>query len=173
MRVSGVELSFHAEEPGVHVDLHLFRHQCLAAGSEVVVLPKRSDLAQLLLSLFRNIEDVAVALLKQIQLVHDELHRVLRKDRRAAVDGGLIADQDRFILNINIHLCQNILQHQRSLHDRGLIQILLIGFRSQDRALCVDVGFLIQDALAVCLHSGCQRSEMCFVFHLALLYFLS
>ena len=165
--VSCVELALHAKEPCVHVDLHLFRHKRLAAGAEVVVLPERSDLAQLLLGLFRNIEDVAVSLLKQVKLVHDELHRVLREDRRSAVDGGLISDQNGLVLNINIHLCQNILQHQRSLHDRRLIQILLIGFCGQDSTLCVDIGFLIQDALAVCLHSGCQGSEMCFVFHLA------
>ena len=163
--VSCVELALHAKESGVHVDLHLLRDQRLTAGAEVVVLPEGSDLAQLLLSLFRNIEDIAVALLKQVELIHDELHRVLRKDRRAAVDGGLISDQNGLVLNIYIHFCQNILKHQRSLHDCRLIQILLIGFCSQDSTLCVDVGLLIQNALAVCLHSGCQRSEMCFVFH--------
>ena len=167
MCVSCVELALHAKESGVHVDLHLFRHKRLASGSEVVVLPEGSDLSELLLGLFRNIEDIAVSLLKQVKLIHDELHRVLRKDRRSAVDGGLISDQNGLVLNIYIHFCQNILKHQRSLHDCRLIQILLIGFCSQDSTLCVDVGLLIQNALAVCLHSGCQGSEMCFVFHLA------
>ena len=169
--VAGVELTLHAEESCIHIDLHLFRNQRLSAGAEVVVLPEGSDLAQLLLSLFRNIEDIAVAFLKQIQLVQDELHRVLRKDRSAAVDRGLVADKDCLVFNINIHLGQNVLQHQRSLHDRRLIEILLIGFRSQDCALCVDIGLLIKDALAIGLHPGGQGSEMCFVFHKKLLYY--
>ena len=172
MRVTGVEFAFHAKEPRIHIDLHLFGDQGLSAGPQVIVLPERGDLLQLPFGLFRNIENIAVTLFKQIQLVQDELHRIFREDRRAAVHRRLIADQDRLVFNIDIHLCQNILQHQRPLHDRRLMQILFIGFCSQDSTLCVDIRFLVQDALTIRLHSGRQGSEMRFVFHLASPLFL-
>ena len=163
--IARVQLAFHAEEAGVHVDLHFFRHQRLAAGAEIVVLPEGGDVPQLLFGLFRNIEDVAVTLLEEVQLVHDELHGVLREDRCAAVHRGLVADEDRLIFNVNIHPGQNVLEHQRPLHDRGLVHVLFISFRGQDCALRVDVGLLVQDALAVCLHSGGKGSELRFVLH--------
>ena len=85
VRIARIQFAFHAEEAGVHVDLHFFRHQRLAAGAEIVVLPEGGDVPQLLFGLFRNMEDIAVALLEKIKFVHDELHRVLREDRRTAV----------------------------------------------------------------------------------------
>ena len=165
MSVTCIELTFHTEESGIHIYLHFFRYKGLPSCSQVVVLPEWSYLTKLPLCLFRDIEDIAVTLLEKIQFVHNELHSILWENRRSAIDGRLITGQQGLVLNIYIHLRKNVLQHQCPLHYRRLIQILLIAFCCKDSALCIYIWFLIQNTLAICLHSWCQGSEMRYIFH--------
>ncbi len=89
--VAGVEFAFHAKEAGLHEDGDLLGQQGLAAGAQVVVLPEGGDGADLVFGFLGDVEDVAVALLEEVQLVEHEFQGVLREHRRVAVLGGLVA----------------------------------------------------------------------------------
>ena len=153
--IACVQLAFHSEEAGVHIDLHLFGNQHLATGTEVVVLPEGGNGAQLLFGFFGDVEYIAVPLLEQVQLIHNEFQSVLRENRSILVRGCLVAHQNSFILDIDGHFLKDVLQHQRPLHDRALMYIGLVAFRCQQRTLGIDIRLFIQDTFPEGLHPGC------------------
>ncbi len=170
MRVTGVELALHAKDAGFHEYTDFLGQQRLAAGAQVVVLPERRDVTQLLLRLLRDVEHVAVSFFEQIQLFQDEVHRILRENGRVAVFGGLIAGQQRLILDIDAHMLQNFFEHQRPRHHARLILIFLIGLCGQNGALGVHIRLFVQHLLAEGFHPGRQGSKVFRVFHKALSY---
>ena len=167
--VAGVELALHAENAGLHEHADLVGQQGAAAGAKVVVLPEGGNGAELALGVLGDVEHVAVALFKCVQLVHDELQGVLGEDGGIAVLGSLVARQQGLVLDVDGHFVQDVLQHQRALHDAGLVAVRLVGLCGQNGALRVDVGFLVQDLLAEGLHAGRQCAEVLGVFHSRLL----
>ena len=156
MCITRIQLPFHSEDACFHKYGHFIRKQRLTSGSEVVILPERSDGSQLLLCLLGDIENVTVSFLEQIQLIHDEFQCVFRKYRSISVFGCLIAGQQRFIFNINGHVFENLFQHQCSHHDARLIFILFICLCRKNSTFRIYIRFFIQNFLTECLHSFCQ-----------------
>ena len=152
MRIARVELALHAKDAGLHKDADLVRQKRLTSGAKIVVFPERRDVAQLLLGFLRDVEYVAVPLFKQIQLLEHKAHGVFREDRRVHVLGRLIAGKQRFVLNIDRHVLQDLFEHKRPCHDAGLILIFLISLRCQNGALGIDVRLFIQHFFTECLH---------------------
>ena len=161
--VTGVELALHAEDAGLHVDLDLLGQKGLAAGAQVVVVPEGREVAELLLGLLRDVEDVAVALLEGVELVDHELHRVLGEDRGVPVLGGLVARDERLVLDVDRHVVEDLLEHEGALHHVGLVLVLAVGLRRQHGALGVDVGLLVEHLLAERLHARRELSEVALV----------
>ena len=169
---AGIQLSFHAKDTGLHEYADLIRQQSLTTCPQIVVIPERCDRTQLLLCFFCDIEDIAIPQLKLIQLIDDKAHRILRKNRRIAVLGSLIAGQQRLILNIDAHMSQNMLQHQCPFHHIWLILMCPISFCYQQRALSIDIRLFIQDFFTEGLHTLRQRTKMFLIFHFLYLLFI-
>lgn len=165
MRVAGVELAFHAKHAGFHEHLHSVGNERLAFGAEVVVVPKRGDRAKLRLRFVGDVKNVPVALFKQVEFVEHKLERVFRENGRVAVFGRLVAGQQRFRFDINRHLVQDLLQHQRPHHDLRLVLILLIRLGCQHGALGVDIRFLVEHRFAKGVHPFGQRAKVFGWFH--------
>ena len=158
--VAGVELALHAKEAGLHVDLDLVGQKRLPTGAQVVVLPEGREVTELLLGLLGDVEGVAVALLEGVKLVQDELHRVLGEDGGVPVLGGLVARDEGLVLDVDRHVVEDVLEHERALHHVGLVLVGAIGLGGQHRALGVDVGLLVEHLLAERLHAGRELSEV-------------
>ena len=152
MRIARVELALHAKDAGFHEYTDFLRQKRLTSGAKIVIFPERRDVAQLLLGFLRDVEYVAVPLFKQIQLLEHKAHGVFREDRRVHVLGRLIAGKQRFVLNIDRHVLQDLFEHKRPCHDAGLILIFLISLRCQNGALGIDVRLFIQHFFTECLH---------------------
>ena len=165
MRIAGVQLALHTEDARLHEDADLVRQQHAAAVAERVVLPERRDAPQLFFRFFCNIEDIAVALLEQVELIHDEFHRVLWEDRRVAVLRRLVAAEERLVLNVDRHVAEDRLEHAGAQQHARQVAVLLVHPRRDDGALRVDVRFLVEYFLAEGLHARRQSSEMLCVFH--------
>ena len=165
MRVAGVELALHAKEAGLHVDLHLVGNQRHALVAQGLSLPEGGDVADLPLGLLRDVKDVAVALLKEVQLLEHKAQRVLGEDRCRLVGTGLVAGDGRLGLDVDGHVVEDVLEHQRAAHDRGEMLGLTVGLGGEDGALGVDVGLLVDDLLAVGLHARGELTEMRDVLH--------
>ena len=164
--VAGVQLALHAEQAGLHVHGHLVRHDGPTPGPQAVVLPEGGDGAQGFLGLFGNVEHVAVPLLEQVQLVDDEAHRVLREHGGVPVGGGLVARQQALVLDVDGHLLQDVLQHQRPAHHRRLVAVGLIDLGTQQGALGVHIGLLLQYGFTVSVHALRQAAEAGLVHHI-------
>ena len=152
MRIARVELALHAKDAGFHEYTDFLRQKRLTSGAKIVIFPERRDVAQLLLGFLRDVEYVAVPLFKQIQLLEHKAHGVFREDRRVHVLGRLIAGKQRFVLNIDRHVLQDLFEHKRPCHDAGLILIFLISLRCQNGALGIDVRLFVQHFFTECLH---------------------
>ena len=108
VRVAGVQLALHAKDARLHEDGDLIGQQRLTASAQVVVLPEGGDIAYGLLVGLRHIEDVSVALLERVQLVHHKAQRVFGKDRGVAVFGGLVASDEGLVLYVDAHVIKDV-----------------------------------------------------------------
>ena len=153
MGVSSVQLAFHAKQAGLHKDADFVGQKGFATGAEIVILPEGSDGPKLFFGFLGDVEHVAVALLEQIQLIHDEFQGIFGENGSIAVLGSLISCEKGFIFNIDGHMLQNLLQHQGTHHDPGLVQAFTVSLRGPDGTLGVHIGFLIQNFFAKSLHA--------------------
>ncbi len=168
MRVARVQLAFHAEDARLHENIDFFRQQRFTSRAEVVILPERRDVPELLFGFLGDVKHVAVSFLEKIQLGHHEFHRVFREDRRVPVLGRLIAYEQRFVFDVNAHVLEDILEHPRSGHHPRLIEILFVAFGRENGAFGVNIRLLVQNFFAKFLHSCGQRPKMFCVFHICL-----
>ena len=165
MGVAGVELALHSEDARLHEDGDLVRQERLAASAQVVVLPEGRDVAELPLGLLGDVEHVAVALLELVELVDHEAKGVLGEDGGVAVLSRLVAADEGLVLDVDRHLVEDPLEHERAPHDGRLVLARLVGFCGENRTLGVDEGFLVEDLLAEGLHATSQYSEVLPVLH--------
>ena len=132
---------------------------------QAIIFPEWRNVAKLLLSLFRDIENIAVTLLKLVKLVNHKAHSVFGENGRVAIFSCLIANNERFILNVNRHFFEDIFQTERTFHDWRLILIRFISLRYKNCPLRVYIRFLVECFFTEGLHTFRQGSEMLFVLH--------
>ena len=158
--VARVQLALHSEQASLHIDGHLVGNQGVAPGAQVVVPPEGRDAPQVLLGRLRDVKHVAVPLFKRVQLVHHEVQRIFREYGRVTVGGGLVARQQGLVLDIDRHVLQYVLQHQRPAHHRGLMPVGAISLRAEDSPLRVDAGLSLQHGFTVSPHAFGQFAKV-------------
>ena len=167
MRVTGVEFALHTEDAGLHEDGHLVGQQGLAAAAQIVVVPEGGDVSNRLFVIIGHVEHITVALLELVEFVDHKTQGVLGKDRGIAVLGGLVAANQRLVLDVDAHVVQYVRKGQGTTHHRRLVLRLAIRLRVEHGPLSIHEGPLIEHLLAECLHASGKRSEVFAVLHVA------
>ena len=163
MSVARVEFAFHAERRQ-HVQ-NFFGQQSHAAVVQTIIFPERRDFAKLTFGFFGDVKNVAVALFKLVEFVDDKTHCVFGENRRVTIFRRLVADDKRFVFDVNRHVFEDVFQTECAFHDGRLILIRTVSLRHEYGAFGVDVRFLVERFFAKSLHSLRQRPEMFAVLH--------
>ena len=165
VRVAGVELALHAKDAGLHEGRQLVGKHRQPVVTQGVALPKRRDVADGLLVLLGHVEHVTVAPLEEVELVEHEAERVLGEDRRVAVLGRLVADDQCLVLDVDGHVVEDVGKAEGPAHDGRLVGRLTVGLSAQYGTLRVYEGSLVEHLLSEGLHALGEGPEVLAVLH--------